>query len=89
MSGAGANQAVFVYDDGDDRVTDLGKGELPPFNAIPFLTAADVFVPADPEGRGTVDVRLVTRGGAEKRLRTPNSPSTVDRKSVMFRDDTP
>jgi len=87
-SGTGANIAVFAFDDGGDNVTDLGKGELSPFNAITFLTAADVFVPADPEGRGVVDVRLVTRGGAEKRLRTPNPPGTVDRKTVMFRDDT-
>jgi len=88
-AGTGANIAVFAFDDGGDNVTDLGKGELSPFNAITFLTAADVFVPADPAGRGVVDVRLVTRGGAEKRLRTPNPPGTLDRKSVMFRDDTP
>ena len=41
------------------------------------------------EQDGTVEVRLVTRGGAEKRLATPNPPSVVDRKSVLFRDDTP
>jgi pimeloyl-ACP methyl ester carboxylesterase len=87
--GSGANIAVFAFDDEGDNVTDLEKGELAPFDIITFLTAADVFVPAESGGRGTVEVRLVTRGGAEKRLATPNWPSVVDRKSVMFRDDTP
>lgn len=86
--GTGVNLAVFAFDDGEDMVTDLEKGALSPFNSITFLTAADVFIPADPQGRGSVEVRLVTRGGGEKVVNVPNRPSTVHRNSVMFRDDT-
>jgi hypothetical protein len=86
--GSGVNLAVFAFDDEGDMVTDLEKGELSPFSSITFLTAADVFIPADPEGRGSVEVRLVTRGGGEKVINLPNRPSTVHRNSVMFRDDT-
>ncbi len=87
--GSGVNIAVFAFDDGEDMVTDLAKGELSPFSGITFLTAADVFIPADPEGRGSVEVRLVTRGAGEKVINVPNRSSTVHRNSVLFRDDTP
>ncbi len=86
-AGSGVNIAVFAYDDGSDKVTDLDKGELSPFNGITFLTAADVYVPADPQGRSSVQVRLVNRGGAEVRLAVPNRPSTIHRNSLVFRDD--
>ena len=45
---AGVNLAVFAHDDGLDGITDLGKGELFPFNFLTFLTAADVATPASP-----------------------------------------
>ncbi len=86
-TGSGVNLAVFAFDDASDLQTDLSKGELPPFNAITFLTAADVYIPADIAGNGTVTVRLVTRGGGEQVLNLPNRPSIGDRNTVMFRDD--
>jgi pimeloyl-ACP methyl ester carboxylesterase len=81
------NLAVFTFDDESDNTTDLAKGELPPFNFVTFLTAADVFIPAVFDGSGTVEIVLVDRGGSEVRLNVPNRPSLVDRTSVMFRDD--
>ena len=84
----GVNLAVFAFDDGQDKVTDLDKGELSPFNAITFLTAADVFTPAAADGSGMMEVRLVTRGSGEKVINLPNWPSDVNRNTVMFRDDT-
>lgn len=85
---SGVNLAVFAFDEGEDMLTDLGKGELSPFNNITFLTAADVFTPASPDGSGSIAVRLVTRGEGDKQINVPNWPSTVNRNSVMFRDDT-
>jgi pimeloyl-ACP methyl ester carboxylesterase len=82
------NLAVFAFDDELDNVTDLEKGELSPFNAITFLTAADVFAPATTDGSGVMEVRLVTRGSGEKTINLPNWPSDVNRNTVMFRDDT-
>jgi hypothetical protein len=81
------NLALFTFDEGLDNTTDLEKGELPPFNFVTFLTAADVFIPAIFDGSGTVEIVLVDRGGSEVRINVPNRPSLVDRTSVMFRDD--
>jgi pimeloyl-ACP methyl ester carboxylesterase len=86
--GSGVNLAVFAFDDGIDKMTDLGKGELAPFNAITFLTAADVYLPASADGRDPIEVVLVTRGSGEKRIYVPNRPSTLHRNSIVFRDDT-
>lgn len=85
--GSGVNLAVFLFDEGGDKITDLEKGEIFPFNGITFLTGADVFTPASPGGTGTVEFSLVTRGGGETRLNVPNWPSWDNRVSVMFRDD--
>jgi len=84
--GSGVNLAVFLYDQGGDRITDLERGPLPPFNGIIFFTAADVYVPAMFGGGGTVSVDLVTRGGAQTSLNVPNWPSSTNRISVMFND---
>jgi pimeloyl-ACP methyl ester carboxylesterase len=82
------NLAVFAYDDGLDGLTDLGKGELFPFNFLTFLTAVDVAVPASPDGSGTVSVTDVTRGsGNASQLNVPNWPSLTNRTTVQFRDD--
>src|SRR5690606_36388033 len=87
---AGLNLAVFVHDDGLDGVTDLGKGELPPFDALPFLTAVDVAIAASPDGSGTVSVVDVPRGDGEPtEINVPNWPSSTDAVSVQFHDFEP
>jgi pimeloyl-ACP methyl ester carboxylesterase len=86
-AGSGVNIAVFVFDDESDNITDLEKGELFPFNQLTFLTAADVFIPADASGTGSFEILLLTRGGSETRLNLPRRPSSGHRNSVMFRDD--
>jgi len=86
--GSGVNLAVFLFDDESDKMTDLDKGELSPFNGITFLTAADVYTPSSPDGSGTIEIRLITRGEGEKRIYTPSWPGDVNRNTVMFRDDT-
>jgi hypothetical protein len=87
-AGSGVNIAVFTFDDEGDNMTDLGKGELFPFNQLTFLTGADVYIPAAEGGAGVVEIVLVTRGGGETRLNVPNWPSISNRTSLMFRDDT-
>lgn len=84
---SGVNLAVLVYDDELDGVTDLGKGELPPFNAITFLSAVDVAIPASDTGAGTVSVREEPRGsGHSTVVNVPNWPSATDSVSVQFWD---
>ena len=89
--GAGVNIAVFVFDDESDKITNLEKGELFPFNGLTFLTACDVFTPAVAGGTGSFEVVLVSRGENEIRVNVPNRPSidipSDHRNTVMFRDD--
>jgi hypothetical protein len=84
---AGVNLAVFVHDDGLDGVTDLGKGELFPFNLLSFLTAVDVSIPASATGSGSIAVTEDPRDGGDPAvLNVPNWPSSTDAVSVQFRD---
>jgi len=83
----GVNLAVFVHDDGLDGVTDLGKGELFPFNLLTFLTAVDVSIPASADGSGSISVTEDPRDGGDTAvLNVPNWPSSTDPVSVQFRD---
>ena len=85
----GVYLALFLSDEDSDQTTDLDKGEVFPYTLQTILTGADVFIPSQFEGAGTVQVVLVTRGGGETTLNVPNWPSSTNRISVMFRDDTP
>jgi pimeloyl-ACP methyl ester carboxylesterase len=86
-AGSGVNIGVFVFDEDGDNVTDLDKGELFPFNQLTFLTALDMFIPASNNGSGSIEIVLVARGGSETTINIPNWPSSLNRNSVMFRDD--
>jgi hypothetical protein len=76
---------LFLFDDEDDGATDLSVPN-PTFAALPFITGADVFIPASPGGKDTIEVRSVPRGGKGKvvRLDVPAWPSSTDRISVLF-----
>ena len=81
--------APYVFDRGSDGVTDLSAA-LPPFSAVPFLTAADVFLPADAGGAGTHAIVQRARGERRSRgLSVPNFPSSQERVSVQFKDYAP
>jgi len=88
---SGVNLAVFAYDDGvggPDGATDLGKGELFPFNLLTFLTAVDVSISASPDASGTVAVTDVARGsGRASTIKVPNWPADLHRITLQFRDD--
>jgi pimeloyl-ACP methyl ester carboxylesterase len=86
LTDVGARTATG-YADPDQR-TDLGKGQLFPFDNLTFLAAADVFVPADPRGRGTVVLALHPRGGGRPDVvAVPAWPSSGHRITVSFPDD--
>ncbi len=81
--------APYVFDKGSDGVTDL-TAALPPFSLVPFLTAADVFLPADPAAGGSHSIVQRARGERRSRgLNVPNFPSSQHRVSVHFKDHAP
>ena len=83
------NLVLFAFDDGGDLVTDLGKGVIAPFDAISFLTAVDLAIPASPDGSGTVPIVQTVRGGpVTVTLNIPNRPSASHANSVIFSDFT-
>lgn len=78
---------IYAFDHGLDGQTDLGKGMLPPFNNIPFISAADVFIPASRSASGRVQLTLRTRGAGDLAvINVPNWASATDRATVQFRD---
>jgi hypothetical protein len=78
--------ALFFYDRGMDGRTDLSAPD-PAFSQLPFITAADVFLPAARPPTGRVSVALKSRGaGPVRTLNFPNFPSTVDGSVLQFSD---
>jgi pimeloyl-ACP methyl ester carboxylesterase len=85
LTDVGARNATG-YADPDQR-TDLGKGQLFPFDNLTFLAAADVFAPAGARARGRVVLVMAPRGGGRPAVVvTPNWPSTGHRVTVAFPD---
>jgi hypothetical protein len=86
-SGAVGSAAVsfFMFDAGSDGVNHLTTIPFP-FGPLPFLTGADLFIPAQPPG--TVSVETVPRGdSARKRtVNVRNIPSTVGRAVIQLND---
>jgi hypothetical protein len=67
-----------------DQNTDLGKGQLFPFDNLTFLSAADVYVPA---GRHTVVLAMDPRGDSKREIvAVPAWPSSDHRITVAFSD---
>lgn len=77
--------AAFAFDDGCDTATTLAAPPFP-FAALPFLTAADLYLPADP--RGTVSVVQAPRGagGVTRTVAVPAWPSDAHAITVQFKD---
>ncbi|MTV24141.1 alpha/beta fold hydrolase [Nitriliruptoraceae bacterium ZYF776] len=80
--------ALFLHDVGTDRTTDLDAGVPPPFGSLPFLSAADVFLPATTDGSDGIEVSVDPRGDASARetIVVPNLPSTGNRLTVELPD---
>jgi pimeloyl-ACP methyl ester carboxylesterase len=78
--------AVFAFDRGSDGRTDLSAPD-PVFFSLPFITGADIFIPADIPPTGRVSVALTSRGGGPVRtLNFPNFASSQHRVTVQLRD---
>ncbi len=79
--------AVFAFDNNSDGVTDT-SASLPPFNALAFLTAVDVYMPASSDASGTISVTETVRGtgGHTETINVPNWPSDQHTVSVYFKD---
>ncbi|MFC0508964.1 alpha/beta hydrolase [Micromonospora costi] len=77
--------AIFAFDDGSDRVTDL-SAPLPEFFAQTFITGMDVFIPAAPAHLGLVSIAVGHRGGGLDVLTVPNWRSSEHRVTVNVDD---
>jgi pimeloyl-ACP methyl ester carboxylesterase len=79
--------ALFLFDSGSDGRTNLTSvpGLL---GLLPFISGADLFVPATSTATGTVVLTQIQRGGSGQveRVAVPNWPSDHDNITVMFDD---
>jgi hypothetical protein len=84
---AAGSAAVFAFDDNSDGITNVNSVPFP-FGPLAFLTATDLFIPAEPPG--SVSVVTVPRGGgAARTMNVPNLPSTQARVVVNLNDYEP
>ena len=74
----------------DDAATpgESTLGPLPYFADQPFQSGIDVFLPASPDGSGTITVTNIPRGDTSdpQVLNVPNWPSSTHAISVVFTD---
>jgi hypothetical protein len=81
--------ALFVFDVNRDGKTELGSPD-PAVSQLPFLTGADVFIPASGAGgtpAGTTTFQLFSRGaGTARTVKSPNWDSTTDGVIVQWND---
>jgi hypothetical protein len=78
--------ALFFYDRNLDGRTDLSSPD-PAFSQLPFITGADIFLPAARPPNDTVSVSLTSRGvGPVRTLSFPNFPSTLEGAVLQFND---
>lgn len=80
-----ASVSFFLFDVGSDGVSNLNAIPFP-FNVLGFLTAADLFIPAQPPG--AIRVETVPRGDttAKRVVNVRNIPSTQGRVVVQLND---
>lgn len=80
-----ASVAFFAFDVGSDGVSDLEFVPFP-FPIVPFLTGADLFIPADPPG--TLSILTVPRGdeAAARTVNVRNIRSSEGRMVVQLHD---
>jgi pimeloyl-ACP methyl ester carboxylesterase len=78
---------LFVFDAGSDGVTDL-SAPISTIAGLPFLSGADLFIPAEVPARGRLIVRVVPRGDtlAARRVIVPRTASTVSAITIHLND---
>lgn len=79
--------AFFAFDHKLDGVTDL-SAPIPAFAGLPFISGADIFLPATTPPSRSVHIRVVPRGGhgQVETVNIPNWPSSTDHSSIQLRD---
>lgn len=77
--------AVFNFDAGSDQTSDT-SASLFPFNAVPFLTGVDNFMPSSADASGRIQVKETIRGRHVEKTNVPNWPSDAHTVSVFFKD---
>ena len=79
---------LFAFDAGLDGVTDL-SAPIPSMAGLPFLSGADINLPATTPPSSSIRVALAPRGGgAPNVINVPAWPSTTNHSSVQLRDFT-
>ncbi|GLZ12995.1 lipase [Actinomadura sp. NBRC 104425] len=78
---------LFAYDWHSDGATDTGAA-VGLFPALPFMSGVDLFMPASPQGAGSVTLETGQRGGdgLTDRITVPNWPSDTHTVTVYFDD---
>ena len=79
--------ALFAFDHKLDGVTDL-SAPIPVFAALPFISGADVFLPASTPPDRTIHVTVTPRGGGGEveNVNVPNWASSTNFTSIQLRD---
>lgn len=80
--------ALFVFDDGSDGASDL-SAPIPDVSALPFISGADLHLPAATPPDDTITVALRSRSGSGRTqvVNVPNWASSQHHISIQFRDD--
>jgi pimeloyl-ACP methyl ester carboxylesterase len=76
--------AAFAFDDGCDLTST--PGVVPAFATLPFLTATDTYLPAQPDAGRTIRVTENARGDGTRTVAVRNWPSDRHAVSVQFKD---
>lgn len=80
--------AYFAFDDNRNGKTDLTPD--PALSNVPFLAAADVYIPSSPTASGTTTFKLWSRGARRPRtVETPNWDSMSNGVIVQWNDYEP
>jgi pimeloyl-ACP methyl ester carboxylesterase len=79
--------ALFVFDDGSDGVTDL-SAPIPDVSSLPFISGADLVLPATTPPDDTISVALRSRSGSGRTevVNVPNWASSQHHISIQFPD---
>ena len=79
--------AIFVFDDNSDGVTNLAA-PIPDLFGLPFITGADLYIPAATPPGDTVSLSMTARAGDGETeiVNVPNWASSQHHSSIQFRD---
>ena len=79
--------ALFAFDHNLDGVTDI-SAPIPVFAGLPFISGADVYLPASTPPDGTIHVAITPRGGGGQveNVNVPNWASSTNFTSIQLRD---